>query len=464
MKEILSKDPMSYKQQIKKKNRLESGLERELLVKLRIIKLVEKNNYSQTSVAQKFSCHRNTIGNIVRGFKRRIKQKDQDKIFNSTLTLNELKELLSPIKNKTRAPKSNSRSASLKQERMVCDIFNRQKVKVGPYQMRTYLKRKYGNNSPDFERLSFFERSLGKLKVGCIKGIYKRNKLKIEKKRSASGKLNPLYDYKALSSFEKMHYDTKEITDKKTLPLAVYQTFKHNINLPIYEYNLIDAKSRFRFIAYSRYLNSEFGLKFMLFTVQFIRAKLGIWDIHIDIGADNGTEFCKGSKRKEQMWNQCLKSLNASFYSYHSGFDIRKNLIERSHKTDDYFFLIPRGEYINSKKDFLKEASHYWFFFNFQKPHTGKGMNGRTPYEALKDSSLSNLKQLLAFPTLILEDNIKLLRKTTDMLLFIGEVEKYKKEKNIKNLDQKTFIDLKTKYEFFNKIAQNVLTYYPNHK
>jgi len=57
---ILLKEAMTYKQQIKTN---------ELITKLRIIKLVEKTNFSQLEVAKKFSCHRNTVGSLVRQFK-----------------------------------------------------------------------------------------------------------------------------------------------------------------------------------------------------------------------------------------------------------------------------------------------------------------------------------------------------------------------------------------------------------
>jgi len=60
---ILPKESMTYKKQIKTN---------ELITKLRIIKLVEKARFSQSAIAEKFSCHRNTVRNIVGQFRKKI--------------------------------------------------------------------------------------------------------------------------------------------------------------------------------------------------------------------------------------------------------------------------------------------------------------------------------------------------------------------------------------------------------
>ncbi len=441
-------EPMSYKEQI--------GTN-ELVTKLRIIRLVESCGYKKCSVARKFSCHRNTVRNIIKDFRKKISLENKRLLVEGAdLSLSEISKLLYPLKNKPKKPKGNSRSATRNQEEKIVSIFSDQKVKVGMYRMKTILRRKFtdSNNS--------LEKSLSKISVGKLRGIYRKNNLQVEKKRSASGKVVRLYDYKALSAFERLHFDTKHILDKSTLPEPIYKFFETNDDIPLYEWNVIDAKSRFRFMAYSYNLNSEFGLRFLAFVVQFIRYTFNNWSTKITIGQDNGAEFCSGSKRKESDWNEILSPLNAEVYSYHAGHDIRKNLIERSHKTDDYEFLIPRGEKMTSKEKFKEEAENYWFYFNFQRSHSGIGMKGKTPYEIIKDSKLTNAKQLMKFPVLILDDSINTLRKCTNILLFKNEVECCKQKYPEKKIDQKTIIDLKEKYIFFPEYAQNVLTYYPN--
>lgn len=97
------------------------------------------------------------------------------------------------------------------------------------------------------------------------------------------------------------------------------------------------------------------------------------------IGVDNGSEFCRGSSRKETEWNEVLREVNAHLYSYEPNFDIRKNLIERSHLSDDEELYIPRGSQMGKRETFLQEAIDYQSYLNQLRPHSGIGMHGRTP-------------------------------------------------------------------------------------
>ena len=452
MRDILPLDPMTYKKQRK---------ENELITKLRIIKLVKKDGYKKAMVARKFMCHRNTVGNIVKLFETKIpKEKQVEILSNPSLELEDLKKLLAPIENRSTKPRSNRRSAVMKQVAAIKKIFNEKNVKVGPYRMKTLLRRKYGGTHSERHQVTELERSLAEMKIGCLRGLYKREKLKIKKRRSANGELRPLYDYRSLACFERLHYDTKEITDSHALPTEIYEKFKLKKSLPVFEWNIIDAKSRFRFMAYSHNLNSEFGLRYLLFVIQFIRAKLSNYGEKILIGADNGVEFCSSSERKETKWNDLLRVLNAKFYSYEPGRDIRKNLIERSHRTDDEEFFIPRGEFINDEGDFLEEARAYAFYFNAQRSHSGIGMNGRTPLRVIKDSGIIGAERLLDFPVLIMEKNINDLRACTQTVELAAEKDRYFKKFGSYKMDQKTFCDLKTRLNFLDQSAQNVLTYY----
>jgi len=67
-------------------------------------------------------------------------------------------------------------------------------------------------------------------------------------------------------------------------------------NLPQYEWNIIDVKTRTRFTAYSYELNSTFGFFFIIFVVLWLRAHNVRHKISIRV--DNGEEFCLGSERK----------------------------------------------------------------------------------------------------------------------------------------------------------------------
>ncbi len=279
--------------------------------------------------------------------------------------------------------------------------------------------------------------------------------------RSANREHRSLYDYDALACFEKVHYDVKIITDKHALPLEIYDNFKLNPELPIIEWNFIDAKSRTRFIAYSHNRTAEFGLHFLLLVIQYLRAKnLISWELEIEIWVDNGSEFYSGSSWKKDEWNKLLKPLNAKTDSYNPGHDVRKNLIERSHKTDDEEFFIPRGNLITNKKDFLLEADHYVKYFNGARSHSGIKMHGMTPIEKLKSCGVYNANEVLKFPTIIMEDHIKDIKKANEIIRLNAVLEEYKLKYKTINFDQKTTSKIKNQFMHFSENAQKVLTQY----
>ena len=443
---ILQKEAMNYKQQIKCN---------ELLTKLRIIRLVINQRQTQTNVAQAFGCHRNTVGNLIKSFKKKFNQQEQRELLENKYNIEELNHNLDKLKSASPRPKRHPKQATIAQEQKIVEIFKKQRVGVGYQRLKRIITRKYYDNEDQLEL------SLSKITLGQMRGVYKRKRLKPEKKKSSTGEYKSLYDYQALACFERMHYDVKYLADKKMLPIEVYELFKNNSKLPQYQWSLIDVKSRFRFVAYSHNINSEFGLRLLLFCIQYIRTITNNWQTHIKIGVDNGSEFCSGSIRKEDLWNEYLSLLDASLYSYHAGHDVRKNLVERSHLDDDYEWLVPRGDRITSKKIFKQEAEEYFIYRNFNRSHSGKGMHGRTPIEVIRDSKVIGVNRLFTFPILILEDHIQSLREATDLFIYQQELnnlpEKYPDApSHIISLKDK--FELQPSYFFLKDFAQKVLT------
>lgn len=449
---ILTKEPMYYKQQIRIN---------ESVTKLRIIRDVKLNKYPRTSVARKFGMHRNTVSSIINTFEQHLTPKTQsDLLHNNSLLKDEIEEKLMPIQNKSRRPHSNKRSASKEQEDLIKDYFEHRNMKAGYNRMFMLLKRMRVPLGTEDDEAKEEIKKLESLTYSQLRGIYKRNNLKIQKVRAYNKSSTPLYDYNALSCFERLHYDTKSILDKKALPAEIYKKFKLCKKLPIIEWNIIDVKSRFRFIAYSHERASEFGLQFLILVIQFIRAMNIPHEQKITIGTDNGSEFYSGSKRKEAKWNKLLKLLNAKIYSYHPGFDVRKNLIERSHRTDDEEFFVPRGRFIKGKRNFLIEAEGYSKYFNSMRPHSGIEMHGLTPIEKLESCGIYNAKRFLEFPTMILEDHIGNIQNTTEIIRLAAYLNDYKQKYKSLHFDQKFICNLKANFKNFDQYAQNVLTYY----
>lgn len=444
-------EPMSYKQQTK------TSTSQELLTKLRIVRASKRENKNNLQIATQYQCHRNTVSNILRNFQNQFSSEMKHSlIFEDDWRKEELIEALICFKNASRRPHSHPHQAPQEQLEKVVELFEEKKMRVGVKRLQGLMKRRFYDSQDPVKK------SLSQIKIGALRGIYNRAGLKLDKVKTGNGKRQPLYDYTKLGCFEYLHYDTKHVLDLKALPEDIYNMFAGNPELPLYQWTLQDAKSRFRFFAYSRSLNAEFGLKFLLFVLQYLRGILPGWKQHITVGMDNGVEFCCGSVAKEENWNDILNVLNASMYSYHAGHDIRKNLIERSHLSDDQELYVPRGIYMDTLPNFTKEARRYVYYFNFERGHSGIAMNDRTPFEVLTQSGICGANQLMKFPVVVLEDEIETLRNLTDQVLFQSELlQKHGSLSDNQQLNPKTFIDISSKYDFFdNPSAQNLLTYY----
>ncbi len=453
-KQYIQVESMSYKEQ-RKGN--------ELLIKFRIIYDVLSNNIPRTKTAKKYRMSRRSIQNLIKNFKEKIDIDTQIELLKPQNSLNKLdiEDKLHPLLNASTKPKTNKRSASLEQAQLIKKYFVTLKRSVGINRMWTYINRiRAGSDPPKAKDKKEFEVLKGITK-GQLRGIYKREGLTPHKIRTKNGNVRPLYDYKALACFEYLHYDTKTILDQKALPEEIYNKFDLTKGIPIIEWNIIDVKSRFRFIAYSHNRTSDFGLHFLLLVIQFIRANTLNHDMQITIGTDGGSEFFSGSNRKKALWNADLDILNAKIYSYESARDVRKNLIERSHRTDDEEFFVPRGRFINDKNSFLKEASEYTYYFNAQRPHSGIEMNGLTPLEKLKESGLYKADNFLNFPTMILEESINIIRKSTAIIQFASEIKKQNNTSTPILANQKLCANLNDRFKKYSLGVQNVLTQYP---
>ena len=363
-------------------------VEGEIITRLKIARLYFANHKTQKDIAQNIDCHHNTINNVVRLCKQNVSQEvwyylvTNDKIPSDKLNLFEF------LRSDSRKPKSNKRSLIGEQENFILEKHG--ELNYGPKRLFKHLDRqKY-----DTQNIYTLPK---------IKGVYKRHSIKTKKVRTANGERRALYNYDEIGAFEYLQYDTKEISDKKALPQEIYDKFKYNQELPKYQWTIVDAKTKTRFLAWSYHLNSFFGLKFLEFVVCWLRAHGIKTEIHVQF--DGGGEFCSSSKNKLRVWNDYFKKYNVEVYDT-DGVKWKQNLVERSHKTDDEEFYCPRGEFIDTKSDFLVEGQ-YWIFYYNHRSNSGIGMNGLSPQEKLYQLGVYNAERICNFPCLILKDFFK---------------------------------------------------------
>jgi len=77
--------------------------------------------------------------------------------------------------------------------------------------------------------------------------------------------------------------------------------------------------------------------------------------------------------------------------------------VERTHGIDDEEFYLPYLKEIEDEEEFLNSAGQWIYWYNTGRPHLGEKMNGKTPYEKLKESGYNLPIEFCAFPQIILD-------------------------------------------------------------
>ncbi len=357
------------------------------MTKFKIARGYFLNDYKQTDIAKSVNCHKNTINNIINKCKARGPDDVIWKYLHTNIHISQdnLDKLFSFLKNNSRVPHKCRLGFAIdsKEEKLIISKFSH--GKYGYKRMYRHLKKQgYDVNNV--------------YTLGNIKGVYKRNKLKAKKIRTSNGERRPLYNYDVIGAFEYLQYDTKEILDKHALPADIYEKFKNNPSLPKYQWTIIDAKTRVRFLAWSYHRCSFFGFKFLEYVICYLRAHN--IDTKINIQMDMGSEFYSGSQKKQKEWNRYFNTYNAYVYDT-EGQKWKQNLVERSHKTDDEEFYCPRAYYIEN--NFLTE-SQFWNLYYNNRSHSGDNMKGLSPEQKLEELGIVNADSICNFPCLILDD------------------------------------------------------------
>ena len=234
-----------------------------------------------------------------------------------------------------------------------------------------------------------------------IWNILKRNNVKKYKYSRKAWKSKPIYDYENIKPFEYLQVDTKHIEDFEALWNLCFRLRKYK--LPLYQWSCIDAKTKFKFIAYSHSLRPDFWLMFILLIASFVRA---MWiDYHIEFQGDNWpADFCWWSKKKEEYWNKILKNINSSFKSIPAWKKYLQGIVERSHRTDDEELYRPYLGRVDNIESFLNHASKYIHIYNNFRPSFGIWMDGLSPLKKLKQCDILFPDKFNSFPVFLLEN------------------------------------------------------------
>jgi len=82
--------------------------------------------------------------------------------------------------------------------------------------------------------------------------------------------------------------------------------------------------------------------------------------------------------------------------------------VERSHRTDDEEFYIPHLEGIHNGRELLRRAAGWIYFYNLVRPHYGKGMEGKPPFQKLLELGYELPEEFALFVPPIILDRVGL--------------------------------------------------------
>jgi len=243
------------------------------------------------------------------------------------------------------------------------------------------------------------------VKDSAVRNILKRARVKDlikgEKVISANGKKVQFYDWYSAEPFEIIQTDLKDILDKKALPQEVYHHLQR-YHLPPYQWTAECVNTRIRFLCYSYEKSFTNGLCFYLMVIAWLRAHNIRSELVFTV--DWGEEFGGKSRQKITDLRKLLKPLGATIHQNHKGQSQENGFVERSHRTDDEEFYVPRLSTIKNQNQFFLEALNWQWYYNTKRGHTGEGMSDGTPYQKLQKQYYWIPKDICAFPPLLLDN------------------------------------------------------------
>ena len=289
------------------------------------------------------------------------------------------------LRDRSRAPHRQPRRTPPVIEDKVIEVKN--KTRLGPERLSRYLKQYESVNLP----------------AGTIRHILRRNKKRIDYHLSGfrvrKGK-REFVDWYSAKPFEIVQMDLKFIRDHKAL---THNQILHldRYDIPNYQWGALDVNSRFKLIAYSREKSWTNGLCWYLWVISWLRSH-GVKS-SIVFTVDNGEEFGGKSWIKVRELRKLISGFGCRLIQNHKGHCEENAHLERSHRTDDEEFYIPRALQIHSEADLLNEAMGYIYYYNNVRGHSS--LDYQTPFSYLK-TQLPDINDKIRLVIPIMLDNV----------------------------------------------------------
>ena len=295
------------------------------------------------------------------------------------------KEREGDLKDRSRAPRYQPRKTPTEVEDKVVEVKNR--THLGPERLSRYLRDHEGLSVPAGTIRHILRRNKGRLRYGL-----RCHRTRKEKRE--------FIDWYSAKPFEIVQMDVKHIRDQKALSREqIIHLDRYDI--PNYQWGALDVNSRFKLIGYSREKSWTNGLCWYLWVISWLRAH-GVKS-QIVFTVDNGEEFGGKSWMKVKDLRKLIGGFGCRLIQNHKGHFEENAHLERSHRTDDDEFYIPRVLQIKSEADLLNEAMGYIYYYDNVRGHSA--LNYQTPFAYLK-SQLTDIDDKIRFVIPIMLDKV----------------------------------------------------------
>ncbi len=325
-----------------------------------VIDYLETNGHNISHTALTFGINRTVVYDIIR------------------------KEAEGSLDDRSRTPKHQPRKTPQVVEDRVVEVKN--KTRFGPQRLSRYLRQ--------HEDIS--------LPAGTIRHLLRRNKYRLTSRLPyrVRKEKREFIDWYSAKPFEIVQMDLKYIRDHKALSREQLLHLDR-YNIPNYQWSALDVNSRFKLIAYSREKSWTNGLCWYLWVISWLRSH-GV-KASMVFTVDNGEEFGGQSWLKVRELRKLISGFGCRLIQNHKGHCEENAHLERSHRTDDEEFYIPRVLGIKSEADLLDEAMGYIYYYDNVREHSA--LNWETPFSYLK-AQLPDISDKIRFVIPIMLDRV----------------------------------------------------------
>jgi putative transposase len=239
-----------------------------------------------------------------------------------------------------------------------------------------------------------------------IRHILKRHAPATSRPRKQRRRFYPAHwAWESQEPFTLIQADVKAIYDKGTLGTERWDHLRKH-RLPRYQWTFLESRTRLRLLAFSREISTLHGMAFLSLAVSWLRL-CGV-PTEMTIQTDWGEEWGGSNPDKiARLEAEFLRPLGARLGRIPLGRKEYNGRVERSHRTDDEEFYLPCVLSLESVEAFLGAGLGWLYHYNYERVHSGYGMEGRTPYACCVALGFSGSEYVGLMPVVLL-DNIVL--------------------------------------------------------